>query len=142
MFPVSRRGASKVRDHGWLPPAAVLGLVLSGRRRCHVQVNDINRIKTTGRRRRGRTGLGARRPLQIMILYSGVSSSTSQAEAGSSALPFTSAWQLLENNTEDASDRNVDEPAFVYRDPLWLLQTRDSLSPQICNERISDAPSN
>lgn len=98
------------------------GVVLSGRRRCHVQVNDINRIKTRGRRRRGRTGLDARRPLQIMVLFSGVRSSSSQAEAGSSALPFTSAWQLLENKTEDASDRNVDEPAFVYRDPLWLLQ--------------------
>lgn len=66
---------------------------------CHT-VNKKKKRKKTGRRRRGRTGLGVRRPLQITVPFVAVKSSTTRAELGSWALPFTLAQQLLKNSTE------------------------------------------
>lgn len=82
---------------------------------------NLKKKKKIGRRRRGRAGFGVRRPLQIMVLFSWGQVIHTQAELGSSALPFTSAGQLLKKKTtQKHSDwaRRGREALFVYRDPL------------------------
>lgn len=83
------RGSGEVRVHGWLQTdfslllkAGLFRIVLSEHadgvgREVVTRWEKTNRLKNNnkkkkiGRRRRGRTGLGARRPLQIMVLFPG-----------------------------------------------------------------------